>query len=66
MNPLVDPPKLTILQRALALDAKSLALIALAVSVLALYVASGRNVAGLKEAATLIASEAMTTGTSGP
>ena len=66
MNPLVEAPKLSILQRVLALDAKPIALIALAVSVLALYVASGRNVSGLADAAKLIAGEAMTVGTSGP
>jgi hypothetical protein len=61
-----DPPKLNLIQRVLAMDAKPIALIALGVSLLSLYVASGRKVEGLEKAAELVTREAMTTGTGGP
>ncbi len=63
---LPDGIKPNLIERILAMPAKPIALIALAVSLLSLYVASGRKVEGLERAAELIASEAMTVGTDGP
>lgn len=62
---LPDGIKPNIIERILTMPAKPIALIALAVSLLALYAATGRSVEGLESAAKLIASEAMTVGTNG-
>lgn len=60
-----DPPKLNLLERVLRMEAKPIALIALGVSLLSLYVASGRKVEGLERAAEMVTREAMTVGTNG-
>lgn len=57
---LPDGIKPNIIERILTMPAKPIALIALAVSLLALYAATGRSVEGLESAAKMIASEAMT------
>ena len=64
---LVDPPKPPLIERLIAMGRKEpLALIAAGLAALALYEASGREVAGLQEAARLVLSQPMTTDTAGP
>ena len=64
---LVDPPKAGVVERLIAAARREpLAAVAVGIALMALYAATGRDVSALEDAARIVLSAPMTTGTSGP